>query len=47
MVTCIANVGRIHEKLFKLSRPQVNVNADADADTDDAELQLQYPTFFN
>ena len=28
-----------NEKLFKLSRPQVNVNADADAD--DAELQLQ------
>ena len=35
--------GKKHEKLFKLSRPQVNVNADADADADadDAELQLQ------
>ena len=35
LVACITNLGRIHEKLFKLSRPQVNVNAD------DAELQLQ------
>ena len=35
LVTCITNLGMIHEKLFKLSRPQVNVNADAD------ELQLQ------
>ena len=42
---CIINLGRIHEKLFKLSCPQVNVNADADAD--DAELQLQKPTLFN
>ena len=39
LVTCKTNLGRKHEKLFKLSRPQVNVNADADAD--DAELQLQ------
>ena len=37
LVTCITNLGRIHGKLFKLSRPQVNANADAD----DAELQLQ------
>ena len=37
LVTCKTNLGRKHEKLFKLSRPQVNVNADADA----AELQLQ------
>ena len=37
LVTCKTNLGRKHEKLFKLSRPQVNVNADAD----DAELQLQ------
>ena len=37
LVTCIKNLGRIHGKLFKLSRPQVNVKADAD----DAELQLQ------
>ena len=37
LVTCITNLGRIHEKLFKLSRPQVNVNADAAV----AELQLQ------
>ena len=37
--TCITNLERIPEKLFKLSRPQVNVYADAD--TDDAELQLQ------
>ena len=35
LVTCKTNLGRKHEKLFKLSRPQVNVNADAD------ELQLQ------
>ena len=35
LVTCLANLGRIHEKLFKLSRPQVNANAE------DAELQLQ------
>ena len=34
-VTYITNLGRIHEKLFNLSCPQVNVNAD------DAELQLQ------
>ena len=27
-----------HDKLFKLSRPQVNVNADTDADADDAKL---------
>ena len=39
LVTCITNLGGIHEKLFKLSRQQVNVNADADADT--AKLQLQ------
>ena len=39
----------ILEKLFKISRPQVNVTADADddADADDAELQLQSPNFFN
>ena len=30
LVTCITNLGRIHEKL-KLSRPKVNVNADANA----------------
>ena len=30
LVTCKTNLGRKHEKLFKLSRPQVNVNADAD-----------------
>ena len=30
LVTCITNLGRIHEKLFKLSRPQVNVNTDAE-----------------
>ena len=29
LVTCKTNLGRKHEKLFKLSRPQVNVNADA------------------
>ena len=29
LVTCLTNLGRIHEKLLKLSRPQVNVNADA------------------
>ena len=29
IVTCITNLRKIHEKLFKLSRPQVNVNADA------------------
>ena len=35
LVTCITNLENIHEKLFKLSRPQVKVNAD------DAELQVQ------
>ena len=35
LLTCITNLGRIHEQLFKLSRPEVNVNVDAD------ELQLQ------
>ena len=35
LVTCITNLGRIDEKLYKLSHPQVNVTAD------DAELQLQ------
>ena len=39
-VTCIT-LGRIHEKRFKLSCPQVNVNPDANADADDAEIQLQ------
>ena len=39
LVTCITNLKRIHEKLFKVFRPQVNVNADANAD--DAEIQLQ------
>ena len=37
LVTCITNLGSIHEKLFKLRRPQVKVNANAD----DAELQVQ------
>ena len=41
LVTCITNLGRIHEKHFTLSCPQVNVNADADDDDNDAELQLQ------
>ena len=27
LVPCITNLGRIHEKLFKLSRPHVNINA--------------------
>ena len=40
-------MGRIYEKLFKLSRLQVNVNADVDADGDDAELQLQEPILSN
>ena len=35
LVACITNLGRIHEKLLKLSRLQVNVIAYA------AELQLQ------
>ena len=40
LVTCKTTLGRKHEKLLKLSRPQVNVNADADAyaDADDAAI---------
>ena len=45
----MTNLGRMYDKVFQVSFPQVNVNVDTDADAnaDDAELQLQKPTFFN
>ena len=40
LVTCITNLGGTHEKLFKISCPQVNINADADADGDDTAIAI-------
>ena len=41
LLTCITDLRRIHEKLFKLSCPQVNVNAD----TEDANFNCNSPPF--